>query len=108
MRGFKSGNKFKKVTYQFIGGWLLQKQETEALEKVFKAFDVAGEGLVNKEEFRRGLKEILNLEISEEEMDKIFEEVDINDSGELEYSEFITACKTDKELLAENKLITAF
>mmetsp|Transcript_26332 Transcript_26332/g.25514 ORF Transcript_26332/g.25514 Transcript_26332/m.25514 type:complete len:131 (+) Transcript_26332:972-1364(+) len=80
----------------------------DALEKVFKSFDENGEGVVTKEEFQKGCIDILNLHLSDEEITKIFNDVDINENGTLEYSEFITACKNEEDLLTENKMITAF
>ncbi len=46
--------------------------------------------------------------MSEEEIDKIFDAVDTDQSGYIEYTEFVVACEKSEELLQEERLNAAF
>jgi Ca2+-binding EF-hand superfamily protein len=46
--------------------------------------------------------------LSDEEVDEMFAKVDADNSGEIEYSEFVVATLNEKNLLSGNKLQTAF
>ena len=41
-------------------------------------------------------------------MDRIFEKIDIDGSGEIDYSEFVMATMDQKKLLSQDKLKKAF
>ena len=56
---------------------------------------VSEEGTLSKEEVREALQSIYG-SVVEEKVDKIFEFLDINSSGSLDFSEFVAAtCKLD-------------
>merc|ERR1712228_829122 len=46
--------------------------------------------------------------ISDEEVDEMFSKVDVDDSGAIDYSEFVVASMNEKNLLSNNKLQSAF
>ena len=46
--------------------------------------------------------------MSDEEVDDMFKKVDVDDSGAIDYSEFVVASMNEKNLLSNNKLQTAF
>ena len=84
-------------------------EDTEELDKIFKSLDKNHDGKVSKEEFLSGFKigyniSILNLnifntwkiktvypEMSKEEAEKIINEADVNNSGLIDYIEWIQA-----------------
>jgi len=46
--------------------------------------------------------------MSDEEVDEMFSKVDVDESGAIDYSEFVVASMNEKNLLSNNKLQSAF
>jgi calcium-dependent protein kinase len=46
--------------------------------------------------------------LNDQEVDEMFQKVDADNSGEIDYSEFVVATMNEKNLLSNNKLQTAF
>ena len=53
----------------------------------FRSWDADGSGMIDKREFREGLARVGLTEVPREEMDALFDEVDADQSGQIEYSE---------------------
>jgi calcium-dependent protein kinase len=88
----------------FIASQLISKEETEHLEKIFKAIDADGNGNLDKQEILNGYEEHFGIPISEEEVDKMFKEIDIDGNGTIDYSEFVMATMNEKNLLSNENL----
>jgi len=69
--------------------------------------DKEGKNAITKEEMKKCLEEI-NLSISDQELQKVFESVDDNGSGYIEYQEFIRNACNIKNLLSESNLKNVF
>jgi len=87
---------------------LLGKQEKESIDKVFRAMDVNGDGKLSKDEIQKGYLQFFGRSLNDEEVDEMFAKVDADNSGEIDYSEFVVATMNEKNLLSNNKLQTAF
>lgn len=70
--------------------------------------DVNGDGKLQKDEIQAGYKKFFGRELSNEEVDEMFKKVDVDNSGEIDYSEFVVATLNEKNLLSNNKLRAAF
>ena len=66
--------------------------------------DINKDGVLSLEEVKISLKKFLK----ENEIEKMFEEIDINNSNNIEYSEFISALIEKKEYLKEETLMEIF
>ena len=55
--------------------------------EVFRAWDIDGSGLISKREFRQGLSLLGLKEVAREQVDALFDSIDTDHSGEIEYSE---------------------
>ena len=108
LQNFNAQSKLKQATYAFIASQLLSKQEKEQIDKVFRAMDLNGDGKLQKNEIKQGYAQYFGRELSDEEIDEMFAKVDSDNSGEIEYSEFVVATLNEKNLLSGNKLQTAF
>lgn len=75
---------------------------------MFRAMDVNGDGKLQKDEIQAGYKKFFGRELSNEEVDEMFKKVDVDNSGEIDYSEFVVATLNEKNLLSNNKLRAAF
>jgi len=78
------------------------------MRKVFRELDVDRDGMINKAELRTGLARVLPAKEVDSECTRIFKAVDFNENGELEYSEFILASYSDRDLFSTENLQSAF
>ena len=104
LQNFNASSKLKQATYAFIASQLLSKQEKEQIDKVFRAMDVNGDGKLQKSEIKAGYAEFFGRQLTDDEVDEMFAKVDADNSGEIEYSEFVVATLNEKNLLSGNKL----
>lgn len=75
---------------------------------MFKSLDKNGDGKLSKEEVKDGYMAHYGKLISDEEVDRMFESVDTDNSGYIDYTEFIVASINEKKLLSHDKLKAAF
>lgn len=108
LKTFRADVKLKQATYAFIASQLLSTKEKENLSKVFKAFDKNGDGKLSKEEIMEGYETHFGKTMNIEEVNALFKQVDIDDSGYIDYSEFVVASMNEKALLTHEKLEAAF
>ena len=108
MKGFKVDQTLKQATYAFIASQLLSKSEKDNLAKVFKAFDKNGDGKLSMEEVKEGYLEHYGKVMSDEEVEQMFNAVDTDKSGFIDYSEFVIAAMNERQLTSNDKLQAAF
>lgn len=70
--------------------------------------DKNGDGKLSRQEILEGYEEHFNKSLDEDQLDKLFSSVDIDNSGFIDYSEFIMATMNEKKNISEEKLIQAF
>lgn len=105
---FHSHNTMKTATLTFIGSQLITKQEREQLASVFKLLDKNADGKLSKQEVKEGYFTHYNKAISDEEIDNMFDSVDTDKSGFIDYTEFVVASMNEKKMLTQNRLAGAF
>lgn len=105
---FRAEEKIKQATVAYIAAQLLSKKEKENLSNIFKAFDTNGDGMLSKEEIKNGYEKIFGQNMNDEQVDDIFKAVDIDNSGYIDYSEFVVATMNEKNLFSEKKIKAAF
>mmetsp|Transcript_16548 Transcript_16548/g.14452 ORF Transcript_16548/g.14452 Transcript_16548/m.14452 type:complete len:125 (+) Transcript_16548:1057-1431(+) len=64
--------------------------------------------MLSKQEIRDGYEKVFGYSINEEQINAMFQEVDLDASGYLDYSEFVVATMNEKNLFSEKKLKGAF
>jgi len=105
---FNSDVTLKQATYAFIASQLMSKQERDNLSKVFKAFDKNGDGKLSMEEVKEGYLEHYGRIMSDQEVEDMFNAVDTDRSGFIDYTEFVVAATSQKNLTSQEKLHAAF
>lgn len=78
------------------------------MAKIFKAIDKNGDGKLSKEEILDGYDKFFGKTMDKEDVLKMFDAVDIDRSGFIDYSEFVVASMNEKQLLTDEKLLSAF
>merc|ERR1712110_751874 len=108
LKGFKNTSTMQQATFAFIASQLLSKTERDSLSKVFKAFDKNGDGKLSKDEVKEGYLEHYGKLMSDDEVDAMFDSVDTDKSGFIDYSEFVVAAMNEDQLTSSEKLQAAF
>jgi len=105
---FHAHNTMKTATLTFIGSQLISKAEREQLASVFKALDKNADGKLSKQEVKEGYYNHDGRLLSDEEIDKMFDAVDTDQSGYIDYTEFVVASMNEKALMTNERLAGAF
>jgi len=105
---FNSDVTLKQATYSYIASQLMGKQERDNLSKVFKAFDANGDGKLSMEEVKNGYLNHYGRIMSDAEVEAMFKAVDTDNSGFIDYSEFVVAATNQSNLTSQEKLHAAF
>ena len=72
--------------------------------KLFNQIDVNGDGKINKQEFLKGLQGRINSDTLARDVDQIFQNIDMDNNGYIEYEEFVRAA-VSKEHFIDSKVI---
>jgi calcium-dependent protein kinase len=78
----------------------MTKAEREELGKIFKSLDMNNNGCLSKDELKQAYHQHANRTLTDEEIEKIFDAVDTDMSGSIDYTEFMVACEKTSELLS--------
>ena len=85
-----------------------QREDVINACKLFNQIDVSGDGKINKKELLKGLKERIQSDTLEQDVEMIFKNIDADNNGFIEYEEFVRAAVNKESFLQENILRFAF
>ena len=110
LQNFRAKQKLKKATLNFISAQLTTKEEREEMIELFKSLDIDQNGTLSKDEVKIGFTKMFGhtVEDIDGEIERIVKEVDANHSGEIDYTEFISAALSRQQLLSKQRLEIAF
>ena len=94
----------------FIVGQLATKEDCAALRSVFLNFDLDSDGTIGKPELVAAWETAFeeDHEIAVQEVQKIFDHVDIDGNGIIDYSEWVVGTINKTKLLTTRKLKQVF
>ena len=108
LKNFRAHYKLQKAVIQYIVSYFNLKDEKDQLLKTFKQLDLDGDGQLTAEELFVGYSKTMGKEEAIQEVDRIFEVIDVNNSGAIDFTEFQLATVNHKKLLSQERLKQVF
>ena len=108
LRNYSARLKLQQSTLAYIVHNLVHKEDCDYLRQVFIALDDNGDGKLTKSELTNGLTILLDKAEAEKEVKRLFEIIDVDGNGFIEYEEFLRAGLNKAKILTKNNLETAF
>jgi calcium-dependent protein kinase len=84
------------------------KDDRAKLDTTFKQLDLNGDGLLTLDELQNGYNKVFGLNIDKDEITNIFNKIDTDKSGTIDYSEFVAASIDRKKMLSKKRLERIF
>ena len=104
---FKYCSKFHEAIAVFLCSNYLPPDEEKTLKTVFRYLDKDGKGMITKDIMKKSLEEI-GVDITDEDLQKVFDEIDEDGSSFIEYQEFIRNTCDINKLINEPNLKNVF
>jgi calcium-dependent protein kinase len=108
LKQFNSSTKMKDAIYTFITSHCLAAQDTKEMREAFVAIDLNRDGKLSYEELMIEYLKHMGPEQAESEVQRIFEKVDTDHSGYIDYIEFLKASVDSNKILSKQNLEMAF
>lgn len=96
IRTFVEGNVMKKMAFYYIAT-MIGEEDCQELRRVFIDLDTNGDGLISPDELGRGLQ-TLGKRLDANQLRSLCVLIDANESGVVEYTEFLAACLAAREV----------
>ena len=101
------GSNVKKMALMFIAS-RLDENEINNLKNVFSAFDKGKDGQISYEELKQGLIKLKSNRITEQDVYYLFQALDVDRNGKIDYTEFIAGTLQRANYLRNDRLLEAF
>ena len=104
---YVKGSELKKISLLFIAS-RLDENEINNLKKSFEAIDNSKDGQITFEELKSGLIQLKSNKMNENEIKELFDMIDVDQNGKIDYTEFLASKKKKKNYLRNERLLEAF
>jgi calcium-dependent protein kinase len=108
LRSFNANSKLKDAVYTFLATNVITKDELSTLKQAFQCIDINSDGRLSREELMKVYSQTTHEQQAQDEVESILEEVDSDQSGFIDYSEFVRACMDQAKVLSKSSLELAF
>jgi calcium-dependent protein kinase len=109
LKQFNARFKLEQAVYTYLATNASTLEDEKHLRQMFLNMDTSKDGLISKEEFIAGMRKAkTKVNFTEEELYEMFEEMDADLSGNIDYTEFIRAAMNKSKMLTEKNLKAAF
>ena len=92
----------------FIQSHLTTAKEKEESAQLFNALDVNQDGILTKQEILDGYKAYTGKDITSKHVDEMFQRIDLDNSGHIDFTEFCMASLDMDTLITPEKLRIVF
>jgi len=108
LKKFKAQRQLQEAIWSYMVAQMSTKDETSELMGIFKELDANGDGQLSRDELILGYKKLMGEPQAIVEVDDLLAKLDKNNSGFIEYSEFVLGTVNMQKMLSKNKLESAF
>ena len=108
LKFYSSRSKLHSAISLFVTTYVISMEEKQRLSDIFTSLDTDHNGVLTRAELVSGLKELKSEEDAEEMVDRIVDQVDLNHSGTVDYTEFLAAALAANRSLSDEVLRKAF
>ena len=108
LKQFKVKYEFQKAILLYFVNFFDIKEEKARLYKVFKSLDKDGDGQLDRNELKEAYAKNIKLTSTEDEITAIFAKVDVNNTGHIDFTEFLLATMDYKKGIREKELRQIF
>ena len=91
VKQFAKGETFHKTIISLMVGLLVDSNQLDRIKNVFMEVDYDNNGYLDKEEFKEACTKCSDLLQGDQTYEELFDELDLNGDGKIDYEEFITA-----------------
>uniref|UniRef100_A0A5B7B5X0 non-specific serine/threonine protein kinase n=1 Tax=Davidia involucrata TaxID=16924 RepID=A0A5B7B5X0_DAVIN len=106
LKQFSAMNKLKKIAIRVIAE-SLSEEEIAGLKEMFKMIDTDNSGHITLEELKKGLERV-GANLKDSEINGLMQAADIDNSGTIDYGEFVAAMLHLNKVQREDHLYAAF
>ena len=104
LKKYRGEHKLKKAVLTFIAS-RLNDSDVKNLKEIFENLDENKDGTLNLNEIKKGIEKLGK---KVDDINNIFKSLDTDDTGKIDYTEFLAACINQKSFLREERLNEAF
>ena len=108
LSNFHAFHKLREAVYSFIISQLVTVDETRLLREIFKDIDKDADGKISVQELAEEYSKLLESEEAFTLAEKIMKEVDSDNSGYIDYTEFLKGNLNSQKVLSNERLKKAF
>ncbi|CAD8135986.1 unnamed protein product [Paramecium pentaurelia] len=109
LQKFQAKSIFSQAVLSYIACQMTNQLEQDELLKTFQSLDKNNDGILSREELIEGYNTIYqDKEKAEQEVIKILQLIDLNQSGQVDFSEFLMAAMNQEKLVSLQKVKAAF
>lgn len=104
---FSQESKFRRSVLATMA-WSLSPDERRKVRDQFLAIDTTHSGTITLEEFKQVITSQDTMKMDEEQMERVFKQIDVAGNNEIQYSEFLAAMVSQRIALHEDLLKQTF
>ena len=108
LKSFRSASFLRDAVNTFITTQCISASDTKDLREVFRAMDKNGDGKLSKDELLEEYTKMMGEADAREEVERIMKEVDSDNNGFIDYSEFLKGSIDSSKILSVDNLKLAF
>ncbi|CAD8060260.1 unnamed protein product [Paramecium sonneborni] len=109
LRQFQAETILKQALMSYMITQMSTQKEIQDLQEEFQRLDENNDGFLSKDELLKGYLQIqTDHKLAEDEVERILQMIDINRSGQIDFSEFCMAAMNQEKLLSVQRVEQAF
>lgn len=87
---------------------VIPPEDLENLKTIFTKLDKSAGGTITMEELKEGYLDVFGISLTDDEIEKLFAKLDIDQDGEITFTEFIATSFEREKLITKENLEQAF